>query len=59
MFKTNEYFEGKVTSIAFQGELPDQEPWQTFASGDSFEVAANEKFQLQVEHDTAYLCIYG
>lgn len=93
MFKTNEYFDGKVKSIAFQGEklpatvgvmaqgeyefgtsqrevmtvisgeltvkLPGQSAWQTFAAGASFEVAANEKFQLQVARDTAYLCTYG
>ena len=93
MFKTNEYFDGKVKSIAFQGEqlpatvgvmapgeyefgtnqrevmtvvsgaltvkLPDQDSWQTFAAGASFEVAANKKFQLQVAQDSAYLCTYG
>lgn len=93
MFKVNEYFDGKVKSIAFQGEqlpatvgvmapgdyefgtsqrevmtvisgvltvkLPGSEAWQTFAQGASFEVAANQKFQLQVKQDTAYLCTYG
>jgi len=93
MFKTNEYFDGKVKSIAFQGEqlpatvgvmapgeyefgtnqrevmtvisgalavkLPGQDLWHTFVAGTSFEVAANHKFQLRVEHDTAYLCTYG
>ena len=93
MFKVNEYFDGKVTSLAFQGEqlpatvgvmaagdyefgtsqrevmtvisgaltvkLPGRDDWQTFASGASFEVAANQKFQLQVKQDTAYLCTYG
>lgn len=93
MFKTNEYFDGKVASIAFQGEalpatvgvmapgeyefgtearevmrvvsgaltvrLPGSDDWQTFASGDSFEVPANSRFQLQVAQDTAYLCTYG
>ncbi|HNL92200.1 MAG TPA: pyrimidine/purine nucleoside phosphorylase, partial [Pseudomonadales bacterium] len=32
--------------------------WQTFASGESFAVAANSKFQLKVAADTAYLCTY-
>ena len=92
MFKVNEYFDGKVKSIAFQGEalpatvgvmapgdyefgtsqketmtvvsgaltvkLPGATDWQTFKSGQSFIVAANVKFQLQVAQDTAYLCIY-
>ena len=40
-------------------KLPGQDSWQKFAAGASFEVAANQKFQLQVAHDTAYLCTYG
>jgi len=93
MFKTNEYFDGKVKSIAFRGEqlpatvgvmapgeyefgtnqrevmtvisgaltvkLPGQYLWRSFVTGTSFEVAAHQKFQLRVEHDTAYLCTYG
>lgn len=92
MFKVNEYFDGKVTSIAFQtatlpatvgvmapGEyefgtsqkevmtvvsgaltvkLPGSDEWQTFNAGQDFTVAANQKFQLQVAVDTAYLCTY-
>lgn len=92
MFKVNEYFDGKVKSIAFQGEalpatvgvmapgdyefgtsqketmtvvsgaltvkLPGATDWQTFKAGQSFIVAANVKFQLQVAQDTAYLCTY-
>lgn len=92
MFKVNEYFDGKVKSIAFKGEqlpatigvmapgnyefgtserevmtvisgtltvkLPGAD-WQTFRAGSHFEVAANQKFQLQVATDTAYLCTYG
>ncbi|HNE25617.1 MAG TPA: pyrimidine/purine nucleoside phosphorylase [Pseudomonadales bacterium] len=92
MLKVNEYFDGKVKSIAFQGEqlpatvgvmapgdyefgtsqnevmtvvsgkltvkLPGNDTWQTFASGESFAVAANSKFQLKVAADTAYLCTY-
>ncbi|MBF0427167.1 MAG: pyrimidine/purine nucleoside phosphorylase [Magnetococcales bacterium] len=92
MFKVNEYFSGKVKSIAFQTatlpatvgvmapgtyefgtsqketmtvisgtltvKLPNQSNWQTFGEGQSFVVAAGEKFQLQVAIDTAYLCIY-
>lgn len=93
MFKVNQYFDGKVTSIAFAGEalpatvgvmapgdyefgtsqhetltiisgaltvkLPGQSEWQQFCSGQSFVVAAEQKFQLKVTQDTAYLCTYG
>ncbi len=92
MFKVNQYFDGKVTSIAFAGDqlpatvgvmaageyefgtsqhevlsiisgelsvlLPGQSEWQTFSLGQQFEVAANQKFQLKVLRDTAYLCTY-
>lgn len=92
MFNVNEYFDGKVKSIAFQtatlpatvgvmapGEyefgtsqkevmtvvsgaltvkLPGASDWQTVNAGEHFIVAANEKFQLQVAIDTAYLCTY-
>jgi uncharacterized protein YaiE (UPF0345 family) len=92
MFKINQYFDGKVASIAFQtatlpatvgvmavGEfefgtsqketvtvisgaltvkLPGSGDWQTVNAGDHFIVAANEKFQLQVGQETAYLCTY-
>ncbi len=93
MFKVNEYFDGKVKSIAFQGEklpatvgvmaagdyefgtsqletmtvvsgsltvkLPGAADWATFVAGQSFQVPANAKFQLQVTADTAYLCTYA
>ncbi|MER2493537.1 pyrimidine/purine nucleoside phosphorylase [Catenovulum sediminis] len=92
MFEVNTYFDGKVKSIAFQGEqlpatvgvmaagdyefgtnqnevmtvvsgaltvlLPGQADWQTFKSGQSFEIAANQSFKVKVEQDTAYLCTY-
>lgn len=92
MFKVNEYFDGKVKSIAFQGEqlpatvgvmaagdytfdtskhetmtvisgsltvkLPGSEEWLDYKAGDSFEIEANQLFDLKVASDTAYLCTY-
>lgn len=92
MFDVNEYFEGKVKSIAFKGEklpstvgvmaqgdyefgtsqkevmtvvsgaltvkLPEADDFVTFKSGQAFTVEANQKFQLKVATDTAYLCTY-
>ena len=92
MFKRNEYFDGKVTSTAFQtadlpatvgvmapGEfefgtsqreymtvisgaltvkLPGEDSFKTYNEGETFIVEANQKFQVQVEIDTAYLCKY-
>lgn len=92
MFKVNEYFDGKVKSIAFQTKtlpatvgvmakgdyefgtsqketvtvvsglltvkLPGSDEWHDYSAGKSFVVAANEKFQLKVDEETAYLCTY-
>ena len=93
MFKTNEYFDGKVKSIAFQTatlpatvgvmaagdyefgtseretmkvvsgslhiKLPGSDSWTTYNEGDSFVVEANQKFQVRVDADASYLCLYG
>ena len=92
MFKVNEYFDGKVKSIAFASpegpatvgvmapgdyefgtssieimsviagamdiKLPGTEKWQTVKAGESFEVAANVKFGVRMQVETAYLCLY-
>ena len=39
-------------------KLPDESEWKDFGKNESFTVAANEKFQLRVKEDTAYLCLY-
>ncbi|MBC8384719.1 MAG: pyrimidine/purine nucleoside phosphorylase [Candidatus Cloacimonetes bacterium] len=92
MFKTNEYFDGKVKSIAFEtaegpatigvmakGEyefgtstielmtviigklivkLPECDKWKEYKKNENFTIEANCKFQVKVEDDTSYLCIY-
>lgn len=92
MFKVNEYYEGKVKSIAFASpagpatvgvmapgayefatqtleimqvvsggltvKLPGQQEWKTFAPGQTFSVPADQKFQLKVNEESAYLCLY-
>jgi len=92
MLEVNEYFDGKVKSIALQTEtlpatigvmepgdyefgtsqkevmtivsgsmdalLPDASDWQTFTNGESFEIAANVKFQVRLKGQTAYFCTY-
>ena len=37
-------------------KLPGSADWKTFSAGQKFEVAANSKFQLQLDADSAYLC---
>lgn len=92
MFKINEYFDGKVKSIAFEtsegpatvgvmakGEyefgtstieiitvtsgrliikLPGSTRWKEFKKNEIFIVEANKKFQVKVEEDSSYLCLY-
>ena len=92
MLKVNEYFDGKVKSIAFTSDtgaastgvmapgeyefgtgkkeimsvtsgkltvkLPGEAGWKEFPKGSTFTVAANQKFQLIVKEDTAYVCLY-
>ncbi|OUS25551.1 hypothetical protein A9Q99_21065 [Gammaproteobacteria bacterium 45_16_T64] len=93
MLTTNEYFDGKVKSIALKNnelpatvgvmdigeytfgtseketmtvvsgelivKLPDTEEWKSFTDGDAFIVEANKSFDLKVNAQTAYLCVYG
>lgn len=47
-----------VVSGCLTVQLPGSDDWQDFPAGKSFEVMANEKFQLQVAVQTAYLCTY-
>lgn len=52
----------KETMSVVSGELvvklPGADDWQTFSAGSHFIVEANQKFQLKVAVDTAYLCTY-
>ena len=93
MFKTNEYFDGKVKSIAFQTKtlpatvgvmavgdyvfntaaketmtvvsgslsikLAGEDTTTSYTTGESFEVAADSAFDVTVNEETAYLCVYG
>lgn len=92
MFKVNEYYQGKVRSIAFESDqgpatigvmapgeyefatsqleimqvisgkmnvkLPGSDGRETFGPGQSFTVPADSKFQLKIEANCAYLCLY-
>ncbi|WP_201545662.1 pyrimidine/purine nucleoside phosphorylase [Psychrobacter sp. H7-1] len=93
MPSVNQYFDNKVTSIAFQTEtkpatvgvmeigeyefgtsefetmtvvsgaltvkLPGSDEFVTYDAGQSFTIDANQKFQVKVVVESAYLCTYG
>ncbi len=58
-FGTTELETVTVVSGALTVKLPNRDDWQTYRVGDQFVVPANEKFQLKVAEETAYLCTYG
>lgn len=92
MIDVNEYYDGNVKSLAFQGsglpatvgvmapgdyefgtsqnemmtvvdgsltvQLPGASDWQTFTNGQTFDVAANQKFLVKANVATAYHCTY-
>jgi len=39
-------------------KLPGSDKWVTYNTSEQFEVPGNSAFELQVERDTAYLCLY-
>jgi len=47
-----------VVSGLLRVKLPGADAWRDYRKGDSFTVGANEKFQLKVGEDAAYLCLY-
>lgn len=38
--------------------LPGETEWKTYGKGETFIVAKDQKFQLQVKEQTAYHCLY-
>lgn len=92
MLKTNEYFDGRVKSIALKNakgtstvgvmdigeyefgtstvehmtvisgalivKLPESQTWKSYKAGETFIVAADQKFGVKAEEQTAYLCRY-
>jgi uncharacterized protein YaiE (UPF0345 family) len=47
-----------VVSGGLAVRLPGSGEWKSCGEGESFTVGANEKFQLKVAAETAYLCLY-
>lgn len=47
-----------ITSGEMAVKLPDENDWKTFKIGDTFQVEANTAFDVKIEQDTSYLCVY-
>ncbi|ACR13883.1 pyrimidine/purine nucleoside phosphorylase [Teredinibacter turnerae] len=47
-----------VVSGELTVKLPEQADWHTYIAGQTFEVEANQSFDLKVAVETAYLCQY-
>ena len=58
-FGTSEHELMKVVSGAITAKLPGATDFVKFATGQQFEVEANQKFQVKIDEPTAYLCFYG
>ncbi|TWU16716.1 pyrimidine/purine nucleoside phosphorylase [Allorhodopirellula heiligendammensis] len=57
-FGTSENELMKVVSGTLSVQLPGQDSFEDFSTGQEFKVAANKKFQVRVSEPTAYLCFY-
>ena len=58
-FATSQDEEMTVVSGVMKVLLPAQSDWKLFHAGESFNVSANNSFEVKVAGDTAYLCTYG
>lgn len=59
VFNTADKEKMTVVSGALTIKLPNENSFTTYHTGESFDVAANCAFEVKVEVETAYLCIYG
>lgn len=51
--ETMQVIEGEMTV-----KLPGTSNWKIFKAGEAYEIDANNKFQVKVSEQTAYLCTY-
>lgn len=57
-FGTSQFETMTVISGEIQAKLPNSHDWQTFKQGETFTINANQKFQVKIPVETAYLCTY-
>lgn len=58
-FATSEFETMSVVSGALTVKLPESDEWQTFEAGQQFTIEADKKFNVKVDVESAYLCVYG
>ncbi|WP_201618226.1 pyrimidine/purine nucleoside phosphorylase [Psychrobacter urativorans] len=58
-FGTSEFETMTVVSGALTVKLPESDEWQTFNASQQFTIEAQKKFNVKVEVESAYLCVYG
>ena len=59
IFNTADKEKVTVISGALNIKLSENASEKTFVAGESFDVAENSAFNVRVESETAYLCLYG
>lgn len=59
VFNTAEKEKMTVVSGALTIKLAGENEFTIYTAGESFEVEANSAFDVKVETETAYLCLYG
>ena len=58
-FSTSQHEAMTIISGAMRIQLPGSDEWQTYNTGEMFEVAAQQTFKVKVAVATAYFCTYG
>lgn len=57
-FGTSEHETMTVIEGEMTVKLPNATEWETYKAGEKYTIDANEKFQVTVSEQTAYLCQY-
>ena len=58
-FDTKKHEVITIVSGLLNVKLPHSEQWQSYKTGETFEVDAHQTFGVSTEVDTAYLCTYS
>ena len=59
VFNTADKEKMTIVSGALTIKLAGEDEFTTYNAGESFDVDANSAFDVKVEAETAYLCLYG